>query len=289
MSRNLIRVLLGLYFFTLLTAVWWPFDFALPTGSKAYMESFDPSLIRHRGRFEKETLKMAMFIPIGIILLLLANQSAPVFSRVIRAAAGGAILSILMEAGRYFLPGRFPGAVDVILNTAGALLGAGVICFRFLSRHQLAWLTALCIGCFVLAATWPGRFSLHAAAPRLLIVRIEWSPYQGDFSMDALRERALNGLMMMPLGLLAGAFALRTRMVKQAVIYTTQLGFASSVTVELLQCFLPYRTPSLSDVLLNTLGTLAGGLVAVYLYRTGVIRPAVEVSREGNEGRKGTT
>jgi VanZ family protein len=60
--------------------------------------------------------------------------------------------------------------------------------------------------------------------------------------------------MMMPLGLLAAAFALRNRSVQQAIIYTTQLGFASSVSVELLQCFLPDRTPSLSDVLLNTNG-----------------------------------
>ena len=285
MTRNSVRVLFGLYFLTLLTAVWWPFDFARPTGPKAYMESFDPSLIRHRGKLEKDTLKVAMFIPIGILLLLLPAQSLPVFGLVVRAAAGGAVLSILMQGGRYFLPGRVPGATDLVLNTTGALLGAGVICFRFLSRRQLAWLTAVCIASFVLAATWPCRFSLQAASPRALAVRFEWSPYHSDFSFDLLRERALNGLMMMPLGLLAAAFALRSRTVKKALIYTTYLGFASSVSVELLQCFLPNRTPSLSDVTLNTLGTLAGGLVSVYLYRTGVIREVV--SREGAEGNEG--
>lgn len=272
MSKNSIRVLFSLYFLTLLGAVWWPFDFALPSRSKAYLESFDPSLIRHRGRFEKDTLKVAMFIPVGIFLLLFPAQARSVFRRTVRAASGGAVLGIIMQAGRYFLPGRFPGLSDIILNTVGALLGAGVIYFRFLSPRFLGWLTAFCIACFILAATWPCHFSLRAAAPDALAARIEWSPFQGNFSSDVLRERALNGLMMMPLGLLAAAFALRRRVTRAALIFTMQLGFASSVSVELLQCFLPNRTPSLSDITLNTLGTLAGGLVAVYLDRSGVIR-----------------
>ncbi len=266
------RILFGLYFFTLLAAMWWPFDFAMPSGPKAYLESFDPSLLRHRARFEKDALKVAMFIPIGIFLLLAQTRTESVFRVVFRAAVAGATLSILMQAGRYFLPGRIPGVADVILNIGGAMLGAAVICFRHFSRSQLAWLTALCAACFVLTATWPCQFSLAAVSPRILAARVEWSPFQGVFSLDLLRERALNGLVMMPLGLLAAAFALRGETVKRTLIQTTQLGFASSVCVELLQCFLPNRTPSLSDVTLNTLGTLAGGLVAVYLDRRGVIR-----------------
>src|SRR4051812_25818128 len=123
MSKISIRILFGLYVLTLLAAVWWPFDFALPTQSKAYLESFDSTLIRHRGRFEKDTLKVAMFIPVGIFLLLLAGRSHPVFGRLVRAAMGGAVLGIFMQAGRYFLPGRYPGVTDVILNATGALLG----------------------------------------------------------------------------------------------------------------------------------------------------------------------
>lgn len=272
-SKNSIRVLFGLYFLTLLAAVWWPFDFARPSRTKAYLESFDPSLLRERRRFEKDTLKVAMFVPVGIFLLLVTGQSTPVFGRVLRAAAGGAALGILMQAGRYFQPGRFPGLSDIIFNTAGALLGAGVICFRFLPVRLLGWLTLFCIACFVLAATWPGHFSLRAAAPHALVERLEWSPFQGDFSFDLLRERALNGLMMMPLGLLAAAYALRRQAAGGVVRCTVQLGLASSVCVELLQCFLPDRTPSLSDITLNTLGTLAGGWVAVYLDRSGMIRP----------------
>jgi VanZ family protein len=90
--------------------------------------------------------------------------------------------------------------------------------------------------------------------------------------------------MMMPLGLLAGTYALRTRPIGRALLWATLLGFGSSVSVEFLQCFLPYRTPSLSDISLNTLGTLAGAVVAVYLVHRETARvsgPTRESERDG--------
>jgi VanZ family protein len=76
--------------------------------------------------------------------------------------------------------------------------------------------------------------------------------------------------MMMPLGLLAATYAIRSRTTRPALIYATLLGLCSSVSVELLQCFLPNRTPSLSDISLNTLGTFAGAVVAILLERWNV-------------------
>jgi len=90
--------------------------------------------------------------------------------------------------------------------------------------------------------------------------------------MGMLRERALNIAVMLPLGLLAATYALRKDRVGQALRFATLLGFASSLSVELLQCFLPHRTPSLSDLSLNTLGTLLGAVMAVGLERWTAIR-----------------
>lgn len=274
MKRKFIYALFTFYFLILLTAVWWPINFHIPAESKPFFEGFDPRQLFSRWRLEKDVLKLSMFIPIGILLVVMADALLPKWKIVARAVLVGLGLSVLMQAGRYFLPGSTAGLSDVLMNVAGALLGASVLCFQYLTRRTLGWLTLACALCFIVTATWPCRFTLQAATKASLAARVEWSPLRGGFSLGILRERALNGLMMMPLGLLAATYAMRTAAMRRALIFTTSLGLGSSVCVELLQCFLPYRTPSLSDVSLNTLGTLAGGVVAVYLVRWGTTRRA---------------
>lgn len=271
--KNLIRALFAVYCLLLCAVMWWPLDFAAPYPNKPYyVGAYEPTFVHHRGRFEDDTLKVAMFIPVGIFLLLLPGTQRSRGGTVIRAVLWGLALISLLQVGRYFLPRHFADLDDVVINTSGVLLGAGIIYFQCLSRRSVAWLTALCVFCFVVAATWPMHFSLQAASRSALAARVEWSPFSGRFDLSTLRERALNGLMMMPLGLLAVTYAIRTRPERQALFYATMVGFCSSVSVELLQCFLPHRTPSLSDISLNTLGTFAGAFVAVYLERWNVTR-----------------
>jgi glycopeptide antibiotics resistance protein len=255
------------YVLLMLTAEWWPFDFHFPAGSAYKIESFNPKLDRYRWQLEKDVLKFALFIPLGFLLTLLPGSSPQKWRTVAQAVLAGAGLGIFIEAGRWFLPGRYVETADVIMGTGGTLLGAMTIYLAGFSRRTLALLTMVCALGFVMAATWPYRFSLQAASPGALRERMEWSPFSGTLSFQALKERALNGLMMTPLGLLAASYALRTLPARQAMIFTTKLGFCSSLTVELLQCFLPNRTPSVSDVTLNTLGTLLGGLLILYRHR----------------------
>lgn len=259
-----------MYCFLLIAATWWPFHFASPPPNQPYVAVFEPSLLHHRGQFEEDTLKVAMFIPVGIFLLLLPGTQRSKRGIILRAVLWGTAFSLLLQVGRSFKPGRLADPMDVAANTAGVFLGVGLIFFRCLSRKTIAGLTAVCVVSFVLAATWPIHFSLQAASRAALASRIEWSPFSGDLNMSTLRERALNGLMMMPLGLLAATCAMRSRAARQALIYATLLGLCSSISVELLQCFLPNRTPSLSDISLNTLGTFAGAVVAVFLERWNV-------------------
>ncbi|HEY4246185.1 MAG TPA: VanZ family protein [Lacunisphaera sp.] len=268
--KNTLRALFGIYCLLLLAATWWPFHFASPHPRQPYVAAFDSSLLHHRGQFEEDTLKVAMFIPVGIFLLLLPGTQRSKRGIIVRAFLWGLAFSVILQVGRYFKPGRLADPMDVAANTAGVFLGVGLIFFQCLSRKAIGWLTALCIFCFVLAATWPMHFSLQAASRAALAARVEWSPFSGDLNMSTLRERALNGLMMMPLGLLAATYAMRSRAARPALIYATVLGLCSSVSVEMLQCFLPNRTPSLSDISLNTLGTFAGAMVAILLERWNV-------------------
>lgn len=265
--KNIFRAIFVLYGLILVAATLWPFHFAPPDPNQPFLASFDPSILHHRWRFEEDILKVAMFIPVGIFLLLLPGKERSMPGIIVRAVLWGTAFSLALQLGRYFKPGRLMEPVDVAANAAGVFLGVGIIFFRCLPRKAIARLTVACVFSFVLAATWPMHFSLHAASRAALASRIEWSPFSGDLNMSTLRERALNGLMMMPLGLLAATYALRSRAPRGALIYATVLGLGSSVSVELLQCFLPNRTPSLSDISLNTLGTFAGAVVAVLLER----------------------
>jgi len=267
MRKILSSSLFVLYLLTMVAATWWPFDFSFSAWSGNHIEGFQPMRITQRWWLEKDVLKFAMFIPVGIFLVIVWCPPLPSWKMLRRAFFFGVGLSVMMQVGRCFLSGRLVEVDDLLMNTAGVLLGASVIYFHHAPRRVLLLLTVSCVFCFVLAATWPCRFSWQAASRAALAQRFEWSPFQGGFSLGILRERALNGLMMLPLGLLGATYALRKDRVSRALLFTALLGFGSSLSVELLQCFLPYRTPSLSDLLLNTLGTLLGGVIAVGLER----------------------
>ena len=275
MRQKLTTALFVLYLLAMVATAWWPLDFHFSAGSGNPVEGFQPMRLAQRWRLESDILKLSLFIPVGNLPdhgVGPAIAGSP-WKMSARAVGLGVGLSVLIQVGRCFLPGHVPSIADVVMNTAGVFLGAAGIYLHHLPRRVLLVLVVACVLFFGLAATWPCRFTWKAASKAALAQRIEWSPFEEGFSMGAPRERALNGLMMLPLGLLGATFALRRDRVRRALVFTTLLGFGSSLSVELLQCFLPYRTPSLSDILLNTLGTLCGGVMAVGIERWAAVRP----------------
>jgi len=272
MGKILTSALFGLYLLAMVAAAWWPFDFSFSAWSANHIEDFEPMRLMQRWRLEGDMLKLALFIPVGMFFAMAWGSAGSAGKMAGRAVGLGVGLSVVIQAGRCFLPGHIPSVSDVVMNTTGAFLGAAVIFLHEFPRRSLLALVVACVLIFVLAATWPCRFSLQAATGTALTSRLEWSPFAEAFSMGMLRERALNIAVMLPLGLLAATYALRKDRVGQALRFATLVGFASSLSVELLQCFLPHRTPSLSDLSLNTLGTLLGAVMAVGLERWTAIR-----------------
>jgi VanZ family protein len=85
---------------------------------------------------------------------------------------------------------------------------------------------------------------------------------------------AINVAGYMPLGFLAALTVLRTRSAAgawRAVLRATLAGAAIAFAMETLQSYLPARIPSNVDLGLNTLGTLAGAVLAAGLERLGAI------------------
>ena len=101
------------------------------------------------------------YAPFGF-LLALALQRTGVRGPVLLATLAAAVLSVGMESMQMLLPMRVPSNVDALLNTGGALLGAGLArtlewagWLRRWSRFRDRWFFEDAGGALVLLGVWP--------------------------------------------------------------------------------------------------------------------------------------
>jgi VanZ family protein len=106
---------------------------------------------------------------------------------------------------------------------------------------------------------WNFEFTSAAGNP----VRILLHGWPGEWDRYVLRDIILNVVIYTPLGLVAGLAFRQRRSRAFAATAAIALGFLLSVSMELLQVYVPSRDPSLLDVLTNTLGTAAGAGFAI--------------------------
>lgn len=117
---------------------------------------------RYRGSFDVQT-NLAGYLPLGLLMLAAGVRSG------LRLKAGLALavlvppmLSFALECLQYFLPGRVPSALDLLMNSLGACFGA----LLGLALHALGGLTSWqgwrerCFvphsaGALALLALWP--------------------------------------------------------------------------------------------------------------------------------------
>jgi VanZ family protein len=89
-------------------------------------------------------------------------------------------------------------------------------------------------------------------------VRRDYKPTWGYW-----KDVGVNIAGFIPLGFCVLAYLASVLSIKRAVVTTVALGFAISMTIEVLQSFLPTRSSGMTDIITNTLGTAIG----VELYR----------------------
>jgi VanZ family protein len=103
--------------------------------------------------------------------------------------------------------------------------------------------------------TIPARYSvLH---PELL--SLPWSHYHSTWSYWADFGVNIGGFV--PFGFLTAAYLSVVRPTQKAGAITIGLGFLTSLTIEVLQAFLPTRDSGMNDLITNTFGTTLGVLL----------------------------
>jgi hypothetical protein len=86
-----------------------------------------------------------------------------------------------------------------------------------------------------------------------------WDEYRSDWTF--WKDVAVNIVGFIPLGFFFSVYLYSIRNTKRVLALTIALGFIVSLTIEVLQAFLPTRNSGMTDLITNTLGTGVGLLI----------------------------
>jgi len=98
----------------------------------------------------------------------------------------------------------------------------------------------------------PKRFSL----PYHPLLKPFWKEYA--FTWDYLNDLLMNVVGFIPLGFFFCAYWRLTKPIKSAGLVTVAFGFAVSLSIEILQSYIPIRDSGTTDLVTNTVGTFLG-------------------------------
>jgi len=118
----------------------------------------------------------------------------------------------------------------------------------------LAWV-ALCCGLILYGSLYPLTGWHRPEAP---VVKLLLAPLAGHLSRGDL---FINVLAYLPLGFVAAR--LWPRRPVAGIVTAAAVGMLLSLAVEILQTMLPGRTPSIADLVANSVGSLTGGAAAL--------------------------
>jgi VanZ family protein len=206
------------------------------------------------------------------VLARAALRSVPVRGAGLLAWIGTTVLAIGLEGGKLMIVGRAPNVDNVLLATAGGLLGVTVLPalarLRIVREHAAAWLVAGAIALLVYEELTPFVAIASTQALPARIARIEWVPFTSYYGADV--QSALFDLAKkVGLGGLVGA-AMRHAWPRPRLILVLILG----ALLEAAQVIRPAHTPAVTDALMIYVGAIVGARL-VARHRAVIARSAV--------------
>ena len=92
--------------------------------------------------------------------------------------------------------------------------------------------------------------------------KISLEPFWKEFNMSRnyWKNNLMNVVGFLPVGFVFYAYFRVARPIRRAMLVTIAVGAATSLTIEVLQAFLPTRDSGTTDLITNTLGTYVGVL-----------------------------
>jgi VanZ like family/Concanavalin A-like lectin/glucanases superfamily len=101
----------------------------------------------------------------------------------------------------------------------------------------------------------------YSVAEPVLLVPL-WTEFRA--SREYVKDLAVNVFGLLPLGFCSAALWTRLKGPRRCLLYATAFGFSVSLTIELLQAYMPTRSSGSTDLITNTLGAALGA----WLYLT---------------------
>jgi VanZ family protein len=99
----------------------------------------------------------------------------------------------------------------------------------------------------------------HYSVPHKAILQWPWNEYRPNRSYVV--DIAVNIAGFVPLGFLLSAFLWSTTRSQRPILTAILIGALISLTIELLQAYIPQRTSGMTDILTNTTGTAMGAIL----------------------------
>jgi len=109
-----------------------------------------------------------------------------------------------------------------------------------------------------------------------------WEEYWSGWSY--WEDLLVNVSGFVPLGFCFCAYFTLVQRMKRATLATIVLGFAVSLTIEVLQAFLPTRDSGMTDIFTNTLGTAVGALCFTSRPVQGLLPSVARYAKDGFSG-----
>jgi glycopeptide antibiotics resistance protein len=224
---------------------------------------------------EKQFWQLALFLPVGWLLGLDRSQIGLAARTWPRVLVFGFLTAGLVEFLQVFVVSRNVETGDIITGTSAILVG-WLACTAYRRANGPAesdaqprradlqlFLGVVWLGMLVFVNWRPFDFRLEVEPALDRVRQMSWLPfvdyYQGSY-LNFLNQVVRKTLLFLPVGLLGNAIL--TKNIRWRALAFTFGAFGLALVLEIGQVFLPTRYPSITDILVETVGACCGYILS---------------------------